>query len=112
MTHFVFVIDDKFVYKRVAGDKREAEKKAAERYPGAKTIKFVGKSSNPTDRGWTIYDKWSKKIQATEEKAKEQANEGPGEKASPHPTKRDPKKEKSSKGADGKRRAARLQPAP
>jgi len=83
MAHFVFVIDDKFVYKRLAPDKREAEKHAAEKYPGAKEIKFVGKNSDPNDRGWTIYDRWTKKIAAKEEKeAKDQAKKeakGPAE---------------------------------
>ena len=62
MTHYIFVIDDAYVYKCVAGEQREAEKRATARHPNAKEVKLVGKNDDPNDRGWGIYEKWEKKL--------------------------------------------------
>lgn len=62
MTHYVFVIDDAYLYKCVAGEQREAEKRASAHYPNAKDVKLVGKSNDPNDCGWSIYEKWEKKL--------------------------------------------------
>lgn len=62
MTHYVFVIDDKYVYKCLAPEQREAEKRATAHYPKAKEVRLVGKSDDPNDRGWSIYERWDKKL--------------------------------------------------
>ena len=62
MTHYVFVIDDAYVYKCLAPEQREAEKRAGAHYPNAKDVKMVGKSDDPNDKGWGIYEKWEKKL--------------------------------------------------
>ena len=62
MTHYVFVIDDTYLYKCLAPEQREAEKRATAHYPNAKEIKLVGKSDDPNDRGWGLYEKWEKKL--------------------------------------------------
>lgn len=62
MTHYVFVIDNSYLYKCLAPEQREAEKRASAHYPDAKEVRLVGKSDDPNDRGWSIYERWEKKL--------------------------------------------------